>query len=261
MLRDADLATATKAADRDFGAILDQLEQLDEADWERPVRCDGWTLRSLARHLIAASRGQAEGLRRAAAGVAELAALQAPRERETAEVLAALRDGRAGLLQALGTLPDTALAGIVPLPFGLLPAPVALQIVPLEYGFHRNDLHWALGDEAPLSADISGALLELAPGLLPMLAAGSPVGGAGERPEKPAAYQLAAATATVAATFDGTGWTIMPGEPADRQACQISGDDSPVALFIMGRIGATHPSLAVSDLAAAGRFKRYFPGP
>jgi len=29
----------------------------------------------------------------------------------------------------------------------------------------------------------------------------------------------------------------------------------------MGRIGAGHPSLAVSDPAAARQFKRYFPGP
>ena len=43
--------------------------------------------------------------------------------------------------------------------------------------------------------------------------------------------------------------------------CEISGDDSPVALFVMGRIGADHPSLAVSDPAAAGTFKQYFPGP
>jgi hypothetical protein len=158
-------------------------------------------------------------------------------------------------------LPAEALAGIVPLPFGLLPAPAALQIVPLEYGFHRNDLEWALGDQAPLSADISTALLELAPGLMPMLAAGSPVSGAGEQPGTPLAYQLAAAGATISAVFDGAAWAIMPGAPAGPKACQISGDDSPVALFIMGRISAAHPGLTVSDPAAAGHFKRYFPGP
>ena len=256
-----DLATAARAADRDFGAILSHLEQLDEQGWERPARCDGWNVRSLARHLVAASRGQAEGLRRAAAGQAELASLGAPHEHTTAQILNALRAGREDLARALRTLPGAALAGVVPLPFGLLPAPVALQIVPLEYGFHRNDLEWALGDEGPLSTDISSALLELAPGLMPMLAAGSPVSAAGQAPQAPAAYQLAAATATVGAAFDGTAWTITPGPPADPDACQIRGDDSAVALFIMGRINATHPSLSVSDAAAAGQFKRYFPGP
>jgi uncharacterized protein (TIGR03083 family) len=256
-----DLATATKAADRDFGAILDHLEQLDEQGWERPVRCDGWNVRSLARHLVAASRGQAEGLRRAAAGQAELANLGAPHEHGTAQILDALREGREELVRALRMLPDAALAGVIPLPFGLLPAPVALQIVPLEYGFHRNDLEWALGDEGPLNKDISSALLELAPGLMPMLAAGSPVGAAGQAPQAPAAYQLTAATATVGAAFDGAAWTVTPGAPADPDACQIRGDDSDVALFIMGRINATHPRLTVSDLAAADQFKRYFPGP
>ena len=72
-----DLTTASKAADRDFGAILERLDQLGAPDWELPVRCKGWTVRSLARHLIAASRGQADGLRRAAAGPAPDAAPEA----------------------------------------------------------------------------------------------------------------------------------------------------------------------------------------
>lgn len=43
--------------------------------------------------------------------------------------------------------------------------------------------------------------------------------------------------------------------------CEISGGDSPVALFVMGRIDASHPRLTVSDPAAGQAFKRYFPGP
>jgi uncharacterized protein (TIGR03083 family) len=256
-----DLTTATKAADRDFGAIIDRLDQLTEPDWERPVRCDGWTVRSLARHLIAASRGQAEGLRRSAAGQHALAALDPPRERATGEVLTALRAGREELLLALGALPDAALAGLAPLPFGLLPVPVALQIVPLEYGFHRNDLDWALGEHGPLSEDIASSLLGLAPGLMPILAAGTPVGPPGVAPDAPTAYLLAAASATVGAAFDGTAWTVAPEALDAPDTCQIRGDDSPVALFIMGRIGTDHPDLTVSDLAVARRFKRYFPGP
>jgi uncharacterized protein (TIGR03083 family) len=256
-----DLVTATSAADRDFGAIIDHLDRLSEPGWERPVRCDGWTVRSLARHLIAASHGQADGLRSAAAGQTALAVLRAPEERATGEILAALREGRAELLRALGALPEAALTGLVPLPFGLLPAPVALQIVPLEYGFHRNDLEWALGDEGPLSEDISSALLGLAPGLLPILAAGTPVSAAGAVPEAAMAYRLAAASATVGAAFDAAAWTVAAEALGGPDACQIRGEDSPVALFIMGRISASHPSLSASDPIAAGQFKRYFPGP
>jgi hypothetical protein len=43
--------------------------------------------------------------------------------------------------------------------------------------------------------------------------------------------------------------------------CEISGGYSPVALFVMGRIDAGHPSLTVTDPGAARAFKRYFPGP
>ena len=32
------------------------------------------------------------------------------------------------------------MGGLVPLPFGVLPAPVAIQIPFYEYGFHRNDV-------------------------------------------------------------------------------------------------------------------------
>jgi len=49
---------------------------------------------------------------------------------------------------ALADVQPEALAGTVPLPFGLLPTAVALQVVALEYGFHRNDLAWALGRHA-----------------------------------------------------------------------------------------------------------------
>jgi uncharacterized protein (TIGR03083 family) len=256
-----DLATTTKATDRDLGAILDRLDALPETAWARSVRCGGWDVRSLARHLVAASHGQAEGFRRAADGVTALASLDAPQQVETQEVLAALREGLDELLSALRRLPDSALAGVVPVPFGLLPAPVALQIVALEYGFHRNDLDWALGDEGPLSEDISSTLLGIAPGLLPMLAAGSPVGGAGELPVAPMAYHLVAESTTVGAVFDGTTWMVSPEAVGEPDACQIRGDDSSVALFIMGRIGVQHPGLTVSDPQAGALFKRYFPGP
>jgi hypothetical protein len=43
--------------------------------------------------------------------------------------------------------------------------------------------------------------------------------------------------------------------------CEISGDDSSVALFVMGRIGADHPGVTTSNPSAARAFKRYFPGP
>src|SRR5450432_3364786 len=100
-----DLTAATAAAERDFGAIISQLAGLAEQDWKAPVRCAGWRVTDLAVHVVGASRGQAEGLRRAATGSTDVARLDPPTEREPQALLAALKDGRAQLLSALRDLP------------------------------------------------------------------------------------------------------------------------------------------------------------
>ena len=263
-----DLSTATQATERDLAAIIGRLDGLADAGWNAPVRCRGWQVTDLAAHLVGASRGQAEALHRAAAGVPDLALLAPPPDPDPRSLIAALKDGQDRLLSALRQLPRHALDGTVPLPFGLLPAAVALQIVPLEYGFHRNDLDWALGDPVALSPDISATLLGIVPGLLPMLAAGSPVHSPGARPTKPTSFRLATPSARFLAIYPGDAgpaggpaWSVTADDGHATATCEISGDDSPVALFVMGRISADHPSLTVSDLGAARAFKQYFPGP
>lgn len=256
-----DLTAATAATERDFDAIISRMDGLAGRDWSAPVRCAGWQVTDLAVHIIGASRGQAEGLRRAAAGVSDVTRLDPPKEHEPRALLAALKDGQSQLLSALRELPGQALDGVVPLPFGLLPAAVALQIVPLEYGFHRNDLEWALGNQVPLSDDVASTLLGIVPGLLPMLAGGTPVSAAGTPPLGPTTFRLVTPGTRLLAAYDGSAWSVGPDDDRDLAACAISGGDSSVALFIMGRIGAGHPGLAVSDADAAGAFKRYFPGP
>jgi uncharacterized protein (TIGR03083 family) len=256
-----DPTTAAQATERDLGAIIDRLDGLADADWNAPVRCRGWQVTDLAAHLVGASRGQAEGLRRAAAGVTEPARLVPPADRGPRSLLAALKDGQDRLLSALRELPPRALDGVVPLPFGLVPAAVALQIVPLEYGFHRNDLEWALGHPVALSEDIAATLLGIVPGLLPMLAAGSPVHRPGAIPAEPVSFRLVAPGARFLTSHAGNAWSVAPDDGHAAATCEISGDSSAVALFVMGRIGADHPSLTVSDVATARAFKQYFPGP
>ena len=256
-----DLTTAAQAADRDLGAVIDRLDGLADAGWDTPVRCRGWQVTDLAAHLAGASRGQAEGLRRAAAGVTDLARLTPPPDRDPRSLVAALKDGRDRLLSALRELPSHALDGAVPLPFGLLPTAVALQIVPLEYGFHRNDLDWALGDPVALSPDISATLLGAVPGLLPMFAAGSAVHGSGARPAEPTSFRLVTPSVRFLASYAEDGWTVGADDGHATATCEISGDDSSVALFVMGRISAGYPGVTVSDLSAARAFKQYFPGP
>jgi uncharacterized protein (TIGR03083 family) len=254
-----DLTAATAATERDFGAIISQLDGLAEQDWKAPVRCDGWQVTDLAVHVVGASRGQAEGLRRAAAGTTDVARLDPPAEREPRALLAALKDGQSQLLSALRDLPPEALGGAVPLPFGLVPAPVALQIIPLEYGFHRNDLDWALGHEVPLPPDMSSTLLGIVPGLLPMLAGGTPVSAAGAQPSSPVSFQLTAPSSQWRVEHAGGAWSIAPADGSTASPSGISGDDSALALFVMGRITADHPSL--TSTGAASTFKTYFPGP
>lgn len=256
-----DQSTAAQAAERDLAAIIDLLDGLADAGWGLPVRCGGWQVTDLAAHLVGACRGQAEGLRRAAAGDTEPARVALPADRDPGSLTAALKDGRDGLLSALAELPPRALEGGVPIPAGLLPAAVALQIVPLEYGFHRNDLEWALGNPADLGQDISATLLGMVPGMLPMLAAGSPVHSPGAVPAGPVSFRLATPAARFLASHDGSAWSVAADDGHAAVTCEISGGDSPVALFVMGRIDAGHPGLTVTDPGAARAFKRYFPGP
>ena len=91
-----DLASATGAAERDLGAIIDQLDGLSDDYWNAPVRCVGWRVGDLAAHVTDASRGQAEGLWRAAGGRTDLAVLDPSAEREPRTLLAALKDEAVG---------------------------------------------------------------------------------------------------------------------------------------------------------------------
>jgi len=256
-----DLAEATAAAERDFGAIVDRLDGLADSDWQAPVRCAGWQITDLAVHVAGAGRGQAEALRRAAAGQAGLAHLDPPADREPRALVACLKHARDQLLAALGALPGHALDGAVPLPFGLLPAAVALQIIPLEYGFHRNDLDWALGTRVPLTDDIASTLLAITPGLLPMLAAGTPVNAAGIPPGAPISFRLTAPATRLLARYEAGQWSIGPDNGLAPVTCEISGNDSSLALLIMGRIDPSPPAVTVTSTDAARAFKKYFPGP
>jgi uncharacterized protein (TIGR03083 family) len=256
-----DLVTATAAIQRGFESIVSRLDKLTDAEWQTQVRCAGWTVADLAAHVIGASRGQADALRRAVGGGTELARLDPPDGREPRVLMDALKDGYEQLFAALRAVPPEAADGLVPLPFGLLPAPVALQIVPLEYGFHDNDLAWALGDQAPLPADVSASLLAIAPGLLGLLAAGTPVSPVGVLPPGPMSFRLTSPAGELLASYDGAAWSFAPGPDPAAVTCEIAGDDSSLALFIMGRIDAGHADLAVSDADAAAQFKQFFPGP
>jgi uncharacterized protein (TIGR03083 family) len=253
-----DPQTAGTATIRDLDAIIDRLSGLAAGAWASPVRCEGWDVTALAAHLVGAAQGQAEGLRRAVAGRVDVPPLAASVVPEPGPLVEALADGRDQLAKAFASLTPEVMDGVIPLPFGLMPAGAAIQIIPIEYGFHRNDLEWALGNTEPLDADAAEALVQILPGLLPILAGGSAVSPAGELPTEAVAYQLTAPSGTVTIAFCDGAWSVDAGHEG---SCDVAGDDGAIALFALGRIPADDERLTVTAVTTARAFKVYFPGP
>ena len=159
--------------------------------------------------------------------------------------------GQAMAVDVLGRLTDEHEHQLVPLPIGTFPTPIALDIVLLEYGTHHWDITHAVDPTAVLSPAASAAVLGLAPAMLTFFA--------GPPPEAPLAYRLEAdSTVLEVALVDGA-WAVAP-TPAGVPCTVVRGDDSAIALFALGRIGADDPGLQV-DGADAATFKTWFPGP
>ena len=253
-----DFATAGPVTEREFGALRSRLATVGDHDWAAPVRCLGWTVGDLVAHLVAAAQGQADGLRAVGTGRRRLAVLDVPDTRDPAKLRDLLDEGACELRDALSRVTGELAEAVVPLPFGPVPMMLALQIVPLEYGFHRNDLLNALDEDEPLPPDVALSVVEILPGLLPVLAGGTAVGSPGARPPQDLAYSLRTPGGSVTVAFDGQSWSPVLD---DAGVCRIEGDDNAIALFAMGRIGADDSRLTISDPASAARFKSWFPGP
>lgn len=250
-----DLNSARDVMLREVDAALARLQDASDRDWQRPVRCEGWTVRDLGHHLATGTAIQAEAYRRGLAGITEPPAGDERAPGAPAAILGDLRDARDRLARTLAALGQDALGAMVPLPFATLPGAVAMQASVLELGVHRNDLEWALGNEQPLPHDIAGTIVEMSGAMLPVLAAGG-----GMNPEAPIAFRITAPEQEVSLVFREGGW--QPGNDPSVSPCEIAGDASALALFLLGRIPADHPSLKTSGQAAlARRFKAYFPGP
>ena len=205
---------------------------------------------------------QAEAFRRAVAGNLEPPAYPGAPQLSSPELITQLRRGAADLDDALAALSPDVLAGMVPLPFGVVPGVVALQIPVFEYAFHGNDLAAALGDTEPLASAVAAAFIEFAPGLLPMLAASVWTTASQDLPPGGLAYRIVGASGAIDVVNRGDGWEIGAADD-DVPTCVILGDDSTIALFVMGRTRSSDPALKVSGPApdSASSFKRWFPGP
>ena len=254
-----DLAGAWAAVAAELSGLELEVASLDVTGFSRSTRCDGWVVRDVVSHAGLAALQQAEAFRRAVAGRLEPPDYPRAPELDDAANVGQLRRGAAELNEALALLTPGVMAGMVALPFGVVPAAIAIQIPVYEYAFHHNDVAWALHGPTPLPAEVAAHFIGFVPGLAPMLA-----GGVWEKTDEPPVigYRLVAPAGMVELVNRGKGFEVADLSP-DVPACVIEGDNSSIALFVMGRLPADSPALRVTgDVpAAAGDFKRWFPGP
>ena len=248
-----DQHTAQRIVASEWKRFIDRFET--RHDDERAV-LDDWTLTDLAAHCDTAIEQQTEAFRRGVVGRMEPPALDTVAKSRD-ERLLSLRANATALADIIGSLTPEQIGAMTPLPFGVVPTMVAMQIAGLEAGFHRYDAEAAFDPDCRLDSDVASTLLDMVPGLAPMLAAG--VWATSGAPTTPIAYRLIGSTRTVDLSFDGTAW--IPA-PSTGDTIAVRGDDQAVALFFMGRRTLDHLSLSVEgDPVAARRFKEFFPGP
>lgn len=253
-----DIATAQALMPRELDGIIARSQQLSDDEWTAPIDwLPGWTVTDLLDHVGRAAGQQAEAFENLIAGRTDIPAYPHPQRDDHTVVADNLKRGRDRFVEAIHNVDEHHLGQLTPLPFGLVPTPVALQIAVLEYSYHRWDLEHALGnDRHELPADIAPHGFELHGGLLPMLSA------AADPPQGPLAFELRSPTGSLVLQHDGDAWAPV-GEASVDAVCTITGDVATLVLFGMGRVRADDAAVAVDGSAAteAVRFKSYFPGP
>jgi uncharacterized protein (TIGR03083 family) len=248
-----DLATATAVIRAQWTRFADTLAAAGPEVWEKPTRLAGWTVEDLARHVHWGTTLESDGLRLAAAGQAGPAA-GTPLEGSREEIVPALRQAFADLLRCLEQVPEP-LPGAVPMPYGEVPMPLALQVFVMEAAVHGGDLSDAVtgtgGRALPPEARAScAAVFQGFWSALAAAATAAPAGGTTVR--------LAGPTVRMEATFDGAAWAPVAGEPS----VVVEGSDDDVLLFAYGRLPFEAANLTVTgDREVAVRFKEFVPGP
>jgi uncharacterized protein (TIGR03083 family) len=214
--------------------------------WAMPTGYGDWTLADLGRHVAGVAWRQAEAFHRHRLGLADAPA-QADVVVDAADIPRAIDTSVAHLRSALSS--DLAESPPVPLPFASLPTGIAAQVIAIEYGVHRYDVQRALGRQAVLRPEVAGYILGQLPIFLLMIGADVPDG---------IGYRLRSDACDLAiARVDGE-WQLV--DPIGR-SCDVEATDESLALFVMGRLSATDPSVRVTDLEFGDQFKQCFPGP
>lgn len=259
-----DLETGRQAVIRDLDATIARLHGLDAQDWERQTPNREWQVRHLASHLVETTASANEAIEK----IVEGGQAQAVPISESQDIDASTR--HAGIISALTLQRNALFHTLARLGPGDLSTPVdqpvsgatptdgqsLLSRIVMEFGLHRYDLEWALGEhnaglttETVLAIDtFFGAQLV-------------PIGDEGTvQPPIPVGFHVAGALIDRSVSWDGARWAegIMDSMPVVR----ITGDDSALALFLCGRIEIDDHRLEVEgDRDLAAQFKTFVPGP
>jgi uncharacterized protein (TIGR03083 family) len=179
-----------------------------------------------------------------------------PPDAERAELVSRLRTYARSLVDELGTLGDADPTLPVPMPYGDIPLERVLDIFGMEAGVHRSDLAHALGAEDTLPRDVCRATWAFLAAFLPTLAA------AAERlPPDDTSFDLIGDTRGLRVGFVSDHWVVANLPAAGEPNATVTGDDSTVLLFALGRRPLDEDLAVRGDRELAARFKTFVPGP
>jgi uncharacterized protein (TIGR03083 family) len=254
-----------------FGERTDALDAAALA--ATPTRLAGWSVEDLVRHTAWGMSMEAEALRLAV--VAEplrhgARAAGRPTDALTGDALhLAWHRSRAELaagLDSVAAAVGRGLSPVLPMPYGDVPLPVALDTFVMEAAVHTDDLLAALERPGrpvpPLDPGVVGATARFLQHFWAVLASGgAPV------PAR-TTVRLVGDTVTVGGTYDGAAWRALGadggGDPSDGDGASVTlrGDDSTVLRVALGRVPVEAAGLQVTgDARLARALKEHVPGP
>ncbi len=254
-----DLDEARAAIRREMSAAIGELEAVDADGWGKPTRCRDWTVADLVAHLTWGQRLEAQGVEGLATGRTVAVDVPPVPVADHDVLLAGLRAAHEDLRAHLEARTADDLERGAPMPYGPVPLRLLLQIITMEVGVHHSDLRTAIGLGGELAPDVVRATAAFLTAFLPLLATG------GNRPARPVTYRLTGRQGNVdlAVGWDGDAWSVGSGHAVDGEGTvTLSGDDSDVCLFVLGRRALADAELRVEgDPDTAAAFQEFVPGP
>jgi len=149
------------AVKRSVALIQERIDAVKDDQWDDPTPCSEWTVRDLVGHVIGGGRLLTSELTGQPTPAFDPA--MKPGVLASGDAKATVQQVVAGFHAALDT--HGALERTVNMPFGAVPAPMAITIIAYDVLVHTWDLSRAIGFDEKLPAD---AVQEAYDGLLPL---------------------------------------------------------------------------------------------